>query len=97
MFRQCNGSLLELDHGRFASIEGSAKPAPSELRTMPFESLGARGMALHQVFVDLVTDKRDLLSSFPMVKIERNIGKLIGQIERFVSLTNFISKMDIEP
>ena len=54
-------------------------------------------MALHQVFVDLVTDKRDLLSSFPMVKIERNIGKLIGQIERFVSLTNFISKMDIEP
>jgi len=30
-----------------------------------------------------------------MVKIEGNIGKLMGQIEGFVALVKFISSMDI--
>ncbi len=38
-----------------------------------------------------------MISTFPMVKIEGNIGKLMGQIEGFVALINFISKMDIVP
>ena len=90
---------MNLQGGRFISIVYDIQPAPSELRTMPFDSkrFDARGTAPHQVFVELCTGKRELISTFPLVKIEGNIGKLMGQIEGFVALINFISKMDIVP
>jgi len=90
---------MNLQWGRFISIVYDIQPSPSELRTMPFDSkrFDARGTAPHQVFVDLCTGKRELNSTFPLVKIEGNIGKLMGQIEGFVALINFISKMDIVP
>jgi hypothetical protein len=90
---------MNLQGGRFISIVYDIQPAPSELRTIPFDSkrFDARGTAPHQVFVDLCTGKRELISTFPLVKIEGNIGKLMGQIEGFTALINFISKMDIVP
>ncbi len=90
---------MNLQRGRFISIVYDIQPAPSELRTIPFDSkrFDARGTAPHQVFVDLCTGKRELISTFPLVKIEGNIGKLMGQIEGFTALINFISKMDIVP
>ena len=90
---------MNLQGGRFISIVYDIQPASSELRTMPFDSkwFDARGMAPHQVFVELCTGKRELIFTFPLVKIEGNIGKLMGQIEGFVAPINFISKMDIVP
>jgi hypothetical protein len=90
---------MNLQWGRFISIVYDIQPSPSELRTMPFDSkrFDARGTAPHQVFVDLCTGKRELNSTFPLVKIEGNIGKLMGQIEGFVALISFLSKMDIVP
>jgi len=46
---------------------------------------------------ELCAGKRELISTLPTVKIDGNIGKLMGQIEGFVVLMNFISKMDIVP
>jgi hypothetical protein len=90
---------INLQGGRFISIVYDIQAAPSELRTMPFDSkrFDARGTAPHEVFFDLCTGKKDLITAFPLVKIEGNIGKLMGQIEGFVALINFISKMDIVP
>jgi hypothetical protein len=90
---------MNLQGGRFITIVYDIQPAPSELRTMPFDSkrFDARGTAPHQVFVDLCTGKRELISTFPLVKIEGNIGRLMGQIEGFVALIKFISSMDIVP
>ena len=90
---------MNLQWGRFISIVYDIQPSPSELRTMPFDSklFDARRTAPHQVFVDLCTGKRELNSTFPLVKIEGNIGKLMGQIEGFVALISFLSKMDIVP
>ena len=90
---------MNLQGGRFISIVYDIQPAPSELRTMPFDSkrFDARGTAPYQVFVELCTGKRELIFTFPLVKIEGNIGKLMGQIGGFVALINFISKMDIAP
>ena len=74
---------MNLQGGRFINIIYDTQPAPSELRTMPFDKsrFDARATAPHQVFCDLCTGKIDLISAFPLVKIEGDIGKLVGQIE----------------
>jgi hypothetical protein len=67
------------------------------LLTFDSKRFDACGTAPHQVFVELCTGKRELISTFLLVKIEGNIGKLMGQIAGFIALINFISKMDIVP
>ena len=97
--KQDRQMAMNLQGGRFISIVYDIQAAPSELRTIPFDSkrFDARVSAPHEIFFDLVTGKKDLISTFTLVKIEGNMGKLMGQVEGFVGLLNFIAKMDIQP
>ena len=90
---------MNLQGGRFINIIYDIRPAPSELRTMPFDKTryDARVSAPHQVFVDLCQGKIDLMTVSSKVKLEGNINKLKGQIEGFVGFIDYLTTMDIVP
>ena len=88
---------MNLQGGRFINIIYDIRPAPSELRTMPFDKTryDARVSAPHQVFVDLCQGKTDIMTAFTKVKVEGNMSKLMGQIEGFVGFIDYLTTMDI--
>jgi len=88
---------MNLQGVRFINLIFDIQAAPSELRTMPFDSkrYDARVSAPHQVFLDLVQGKIDLMTAFTKVKVEGNMSKLMGQIEGFVGFLDYLTTMDI--
>ena len=90
---------MNLQGGRFVSMTYDIQPAPSELRTMPFDKkkYDARLTAPHQVFVDLCQGKIDLVAASTKVKLEGDISKLKSQLEGFVGFINYLATMDIVP
>ena len=90
---------MNLQGGRFINIIYDIQPAPSELRNMPFDKMryDARVTAPHQLYVDLCQGKIDLMTAFSKVKIEGNMSKLMGQVEGFVGLIDYLGSMDIIP
>jgi putative sterol carrier protein len=89
---------LELDHGRFASIGVSSKPAPSELRSAPFDpaKYDFRVQAPQKTLVDLINGRMDLITAIQLVKIEGDIGKVMAQAAGFIGFIDLLSTMDIE-
>lgn len=90
---------MNLQGGRFINIIYDIQPAPSELRTIPFDSkrYDARVTAPHQVFVELCQGKIDLMTAFAKCKVEGNVSKLMGQVEGFVGFIDYLTTMDIVP
>ena len=90
---------MNLQGGRFINIIYDIQPAPSEMRTMPFDKMryDAKVTAPHQLVVDLCQGKIDIMSAFPKVKVEGNMSKLMGQIEGFVGFLVYLTTMDIVP
>ncbi|MEA1958329.1 MAG: SCP2 sterol-binding domain-containing protein [Chloroflexota bacterium] len=90
---------MNLQGGRFINIVYDTRPSPSELRTMPFDRnrFDARITAPHELFVELCQGKIEIMSAFPKVKIEGDMSKLMGQIEGFVGIIDYMSTMDIVP
>ena len=90
---------MNLQGGRFINIIYDIRPAPSELRAMPFDQMryDAKVTAPHQLVVDLCQGKIDIMSAFPKVKVEGNMSKLMGQIEGFVGFLDYLTTMDIVP
>ena len=90
---------MNLQGGRFINLVFDIQAAPSELRTMQLDSkrYDARATAPHQVFLDLVQGKTDLMTAFTKVKIEGNMSKLMGQVEGFVGFIDYLTTMDIVP
>jgi len=90
---------MNLQGGRFINLVFDIQPAPSELRTMPFDSkrYDARVTLPHQVFVDLCQGKIDVMTAFSKAKVEGNMSKLMGQIEGFVGFLEYLATMDIVP
>lgn len=90
---------MNLQGGRFINIIYDTLPAPSELRTMPFDQkrFDCRFTAPHQVFVELCQGKTDVMTAFPKCKVEGNVSKLMGQIEGIVGLIQYLATLDIVP
>lgn len=90
---------MNLQGGRFINIIYDIQPAPSELRNMPFDKMryDARVTADHQLYIDLCQGKIDLMTAFTKVKVEGNMSKLMGQVEGFVGLIDYLGSMDIIP
>jgi len=90
---------IELAGGRFVDIVVSAKPAPSDLRTAPFDNTkyDFRVQAPQQTLVDLIHGKIDLITAIQLVKIEGDIGKLMSQAAGFIGFIELLSTMDIVP
>ena len=90
---------MNLQGGRFINIIYDIQPAPSELRTMPFDKMryDARVTSSHQIYVDLCQGKIDLMTAFTKVKVEGNMSKLMGQVEGFVGFIDYLTTMGIVP
>jgi hypothetical protein len=90
---------MNLQGGRFINIVYDIQPAPSELRTMPFDKMryDAKVTVQHQLIVDLCQGKIDIMTLFPKIKVEGNMSKLMGQIEGFVGFIDYLTTMDIVP
>jgi putative sterol carrier protein len=90
---------LDIENGHFNEIIVSAKPAPSDLRTAPFDhtKYEFRVVAPQQTLVDMINGKMDMLQALEKVKIEGDIGKLMAQFAGFVGFLEVLGTMSIEP
>ena len=90
---------LDIENGRFNEIVVSAKPAPSDLRTAPFDhtKYDFRVQAPQQALIDLIHGKIDLLGALDKVKIEGDIAKLMTQFTGFMGFIEYLGNMDIVP
>lgn len=88
---------MNLHGGRFINITYDIQPAPSELRTMPFDKMryDVRITAPHQLYVDLCQRKIDMVTAFHKCKVEGDISNLMKQIEGFIGLIDYLTTMDI--
>jgi putative sterol carrier protein len=91
--------FLDIEDGQFVEIIPETKPAPSDLRTKPFDhkKYDCRAIAPQQTLVDLCNGKIDLIEAITKVKIEGDIGKLMAQFAEFMSFISYLGKKGIEP
>ena len=90
---------INLQAGKFINVDVDVQPAPSPLRTAPFDHnrFDARVIAPQQTLIDLVHGNIDLATALGKVQIEGNITKLTAQAPGFIAFINFLATMDIEP
>jgi hypothetical protein len=100
----CPGNLdrqlaIIFEDGKFAEITTTEKPAPSDLRTAPFDHTHyyCRVQAPVQTLVDLCHGKIDLLEATKVLHVEGDFGKFMVQIQGFIRFMEFLGTMDIEP
>ena len=90
---------LDIEDGRFLEITVTRKPAPSDLRTVPFDhtKYEFRGQTAEQNFIDLINGKIDLIQTLPLVKIEGDFSLVVTKAAGFMAFIDFLKTMDIEP
>jgi putative sterol carrier protein len=90
---------LDIENGRFIEIVPETKPAPSDLRTKPFDhtKYQCRAIAPQQTLVDMCNGKTDVLQAMYKVKIEGDSGVLLTQMSSFMKFMEFLGRMDIQP
>ena len=90
---------LDIEDGRFLEITVTRKPAPSDLRTAPFDhtKYEFRGQTAEKNFIDLINGKIDMLQLLPLVKIDGDFNKLMLKAAGFMAFIDFLKTMDIDP
>jgi putative sterol carrier protein len=91
--------FLQIVNGQFVEITPETKPAPSDLRTKPFDhtKYDCRAIAPQQTLIDLCNGKIDLIEAITKVKLEGDIGKLMAQFAEFMNFIKYLGKIGIEP
>jgi hypothetical protein len=90
---------LDIENGRFTAIGVSAKPAPSDLRSAPFDhtKYGFRVIAPEQTLLDMINGKAELLDVMGKIKIDGDLGIFMAQVQGFIGFVEYLSSMGIEP
>jgi len=85
--------------GRFTEIIATEKPAPSDLRTAPFDhtKYDFRVQAPVNTIIDLVSGKIDMLQAIPATKIEGNFAQLMVNALGFMRFLGFLKTLPLEP
>lgn len=88
---------LDIEDGRFLEIGVSAKPAPSDLRSAPFDhtKYEFRVVAPQKALVDMVNGKAFVLDVLGQIKIEGDFGKFMAQIQQFIRFIEYLGNLDI--
>ena len=88
---------IVFEDGRLTEITVEAKPAPSDLRTAPFDhtKYEFRVQAPEATLLDMIHGKMDMIQALPVVKIDGDIAKLMAKAEGFVNFIKFLDSMDI--
>lgn len=91
--------FLHIENGQFVEITPETKPAPSDLRTRPFDhtKYDCRASAPQKTLVDLCNGRIDLIEAITKVKIEGDIGKLMSQFAEFMKFITYLGKKGIGP
>jgi hypothetical protein len=90
---------LDIENGRFNEIEVSAKPAPSDLRSAPFDhtKYSFRVVAPQQSLIDMLDGKAELLDVMGKIKIDGDLGIFMAQVQGFLGFVEYLGTMGIEP
>ena len=90
---------LDIEDGKFLEIGVSAKPAPSDLRSAPFDhtKYEFRVVAPQKSLVDMVNGKAFVLDVLGQIKIEGDFGKFMAQIQQFIRFIEYLGNLDIVP
>jgi len=90
---------LDIEDGKFLEIGVSAKPAPSDLRTAPFDhtKYEFRVVAPQKSLVDMVNGQAFVLDVLGQIKIDGDFGKFMAQIQQFVRFIEYLGTLDIVP
>ena len=89
---------LDIEDGRFLEILVTHRPAPSDLRTAPFDhtKYEFRVQAPDQTLIDMISGKMDMIEALPLVKIDGDFSKLMAQAQGFMNFINYLGSMGIE-
>lgn len=90
---------IKLQKGKIVSVGVDSQPAPSKLRDTSFnkKEFDAKAIGDHQTLFELVSGKLYLIDAINKVNIVGDFGKLMSQLDGFLSFLKFLSTMDIEP
>lgn len=90
---------LNIEKGRFNEILVSAKPAPSDLRTAPFDHTrySFRVIAPEQTLIEMINGRAELLDVMGKIKIDGDLGIFMAQVQGFIGFVEYLSTMGIEP
>lgn len=90
---------LTIEDGHFTSIEVSREPAPSSLRTAPFDHTryDFRGAAPEQVYIDMIKGRIGMLEVLPHIKIDGDFARLMSTVEGFMGFIGYLKSVDIVP
>ncbi len=90
---------ITFEGGRFIQAIATEKPAPSDLRTAPFDhtKYNFRLQAPQQTYLDMISGKMDMLQALPAVKIEGDFAKLMAKAQGFMRFIEFLGTLDLEP
>ena len=90
---------IVFEEGRLTEIIVEAKPAPSDLRTAPFDhtKYEFRVQAPQDTLIDMISGKMDLIQALPVCKIEGDFAKLMAKAEGFMKFIEYLGTMDIVP
>ncbi len=90
---------LNIENGRFNDILVSAKPAPSDLRTAPFDhtKYSFRVVAPEETLIDMINGRAELLDVMGKIKIDGDMGIFMAQVQGFIGFVEYLSTMGIEP
>jgi len=90
---------IVFEDGRLTEIITESKPAPSDLRTAPFDhtKYQFRVQAPQATLLDMIHGKMDMIQALPVVKIEGDIGQLMAKVDGFIGFIEYLSTIDIEP
>jgi len=90
---------VDIEDGRFSEIVVSTKPAPSDLRTAPFDhtKYEFRVVAPQQILVDMVNLKVEVVDVLGQIKLEGDFGRFMAQIQPFLRFFEFLSTLGIVP
>ena len=90
---------LVIEDGQFTKIEVSREPAPSSLRTAPFDhtQYDFRGAAPEQAFIDMIQGKIGMLDILPHIKIDGDFARLMATAQGFIGFIQYLGSVDIVP
>lgn len=90
---------ISFEDGKFAEIIATEKPAPSDLRTAPFDhtKYDFRVQAPIDTLVDLCNCKIDLVEALPLTKIDGDFAKLMANAQGFMRFIEYLGSIGIEP
>ena len=90
---------IVFEGGRLTEAITEAKPAPSDLRTAPFDQsrYEFRVQAPQSTLLEMINGKMDMIQALSMVKIEGDFSKVMSKADGFMRFIEYMGTIDVVP